>query len=196
MKIIIVGENNYESNKYGSFPFYTKPDSTLIKGNKPFFIPDFTSECVFTTHLVARISRLGKSIPQRFACRYYDAVTVGVNFTAKDVQEKMKAEGQPWTLATDFDSSSVIGSFMQMNDVSIEKKVCRIEMNNEVIMKKELTDIGNIIEKGIAQLSTFFILRQGDLLFSGPLHKPIKVDEGFHLSGFLDNYNLLEFNVK
>ena len=118
MKILAVGMNYAKHNKELDGTLYkpeepvifTKPDSALLKDGKPFFIPDFTKQCDYEAELVVRICRLGKNIAPRFAYRYYDAVTVGIDFTARDLQRKFRKEGLPWELCKGFDGSAVVGA--------------------------------------------------------------------------------------
>ena len=122
MKIIAVGMNyaahNQELHAGMALPkepvIFLKPDSALLKDGKPFFIPDFSNEIHYETELVVRISRLGKNISERFAHRYYDAVTVGIDFTARDLQRRFREAGNPWELSKGFDNSAVIGTFVPM----------------------------------------------------------------------------------
>ena len=122
MKIIAVGMNYARHNKelghtqINTEPvIFMKPDSALLKDSKPFFIPDFSRQVDYETELVVRINRLGKNIAERFAHRYYDAVTVGIDFTARDLQRRFREEGKPWELCKGFDNSAVIGDFVSVN---------------------------------------------------------------------------------
>ena len=125
MKILAVGMNYAKHNKELDGTLYkpeepvifAKPDSALLKDGKPFFIPDFTKQCDYETELVIRICRLGKNIAPRFAYRYYDAVTVGIDFTARDLQRKFRKEGLPWELCKGFDSSAVVGDFVSKEEL-------------------------------------------------------------------------------
>lgn len=195
MKIIIVGEEGSGDNKKALPPFYIKPDSALMKSGKPFFVPYDACECVCTFHLVARISRLGKSIPERFAKRYYDGVTLGVNFWAEDRLQQLKAQGQPWEAATAMDGSAVIGGTVATERILADSSP-RLCLNGKEIETSVLKDASLLIDNEIARLSTFFQIRQGDLLFSGPLTRPVKVVENDHVEAWLDKDKLLELNVK
>ena len=196
MKIIIIGENHGQNNKSSVLPFYIKPDSALIKGGKPFFIPDFTRKCMCSLHLVVRISRLGKSIPQQFANRYFDAVTLGVNFWADDVLQRVKAEMQPWTEAVSFDASAVIGEMINVDEVLEQIMTPRMEIDKTDVGVSSLLEAKEKIMQEIAQLSSYFTLREGDFLFTGPLTPPISVAEDNHLEAWLSETRLLKFNVK
>ena len=194
MKIVVLTNRTSSYNKYGFPSFYTKSDSTLLKGGKPFFVPDFAEECVLTLHVVARIGRLGKSIPVRFTDRYIDGWTLGALFTA---QNMVKEDEAIPAVAVDFDGSTMIGEFVGKEMMNEDASVINFELNG----RKLAVPISPAqIQKGIcskfAELSSFFTWRQGDLLISAPLNEPIAVSEGDHLEGDFLGKNLIEFNIK
>ena len=176
---------------------FTKADSALLKDGKPFFIPDFMGRIDYETELVVRICRLGKSIPERFAHRYYDAVTVGIDFTARDVQKKAKDLGRPWTIAKGFDGSAVIGEWVSLTDgKTIQDLRFRLDINGETRQTGWSGDMLYSVDELVAYISRFFTLKTGDMLFTGtPVGVgPVHVDD--HLEGYLGDEKLLDFWVR
>jgi 2-keto-4-pentenoate hydratase/2-oxohepta-3-ene-1,7-dioic acid hydratase in catechol pathway len=195
---------------------FTKCDSALITRGKPFFIPDYTKECEYEAELVVRICRMGRSISERFAHRYYDAVTVGVDFTARDLQRKLSSEGLPWDLAKGFDGSAVIGEFRDFNgdaenilDGSTGRyeshKVAQmlrqgidfhLDINGNTVQQGVSTDMIHSVDKLVSYISRFFTLKTGDLIFTGtPVGVgPVHIDD--HIEGWMNGEKVLEFNVK
>ena len=123
MKIFAIGQNYSEHNKelnsaHPTEPVvFMKPDSALLKNNKPFFIPDFTQELHYETELIIKFNRLGKNIDSKFSTRYFAEIGLGVDFTARDLQRKLKAEGKPWEICKAFDNSAVIGNFISISEI-------------------------------------------------------------------------------
>ena len=196
MKIFAVGMNYALHNKELDGALYkpeapvifTKADSALLKDGKPFFIPDWSERVDYEAELVVRICRLGKGIPVRFAHRYYDAVTVGIDFTARDWQEKARAKGLPWEICKGFDGSAVIGQW-------VEKEKFR----DVQALQFHLDINGTTVQQGctsVAYISTYFTLKTGDLLYTGtPVGVgPVKIDD--HLEGWVEDRKVLDFNCK
>jgi len=227
MKIFAVGMNYAEHNKELRNALhimeqyerktvepviFTKADSALLKDGKPFFVPDFMGRIDYETELVVRICRLGKAIPARFAHRYYDAVTVGIDFTARDVQRKAKELGRPWTIAKGFDGSAVIGRWVMLDD---QEAAAKVQENAAAIAKSDIQNLifrldinGNTVQEGFSKemlytvdeiieyISKFFTLKTGDLIYTGTPSGvgPIKV--GDHVEGWLEGTKVLEFNCR
>lgn len=205
MKIIAVGMNYAEHNKELDGTLYkpeepvifTKPDSALLKDGKPFFIPDFTQQCDYETELVVRICRLGKNIAPRFAHRYYDAVTVGIDFTARDMQRKFRKDGLPWELCKGFDGSAVIGDFIAKEELpAIQEIPFRLDINGETVQQGYSGDMIHSVDDIIAYVSRFFTLRIGDLLFTGTPVGVGTAEIGQHLQGYIQDRKVLDFNVR
>lgn len=204
MKIFAVGLNYASHNKEMERTFqseepviFMKPDTALLKGGRPFFLPDFSSEVHYETELVVKINRLGKNIGERFASRYYDEITVGIDFTARDLQRKQKELGLPWEIAKGFDSSAVIGTFLSKNEVDdIQDVDLRLEINTETVQQGNTGEMIYAVDKIIAYISRFFTLKIGDLIFTGTPAGigPVKIDD--HLQGYLNERKLLDFRVK
>ena len=206
MKIFAVGMNYLEHNKELHNSLYiqeepvifTKADSALLTRGRPFFIPDFTQRCDYETELVVRICRLGRSIPQRFAHRYYDAVTVGIDFTARDVQERLRAKGLPWEICKGFDGSAAIGSFVAKESLGkdIQDLSFHLDINGTTVQSGHSADMIHTVDEIVSYVSRFFTLKTGDLIFTGTPAGvgPVHIDD--HLEGWLEEDKVLEFNVK
>lgn len=177
---------------------FTKADSALLTRGRPFFIPDFTQRCDYETELVVRICRLGRSIPQRFAHRYYDAVTVGIDFTARDVQERLRAKGLPWEICKGFDGSAAIGRFVAKESLGkdIQDLSFHLDINGTTVQNGHTADMIHTVDEIVSYVSRFFTLKTGDLIFTGTPAGvgPVHIDD--HLEGWLEEDKVLEFNVK
>lgn len=205
MKIFAVGMNYIQHNKELDGTLYkpeepvifTKADSALLKDSKPFFLPDELGRIDYETELVVRICRLGKSIPQRFAHRYYDAVTVGIDFTARDLQNRLRAEGKPWDLCKGFDGSAAIGEWVSIEKFrDIQAIHFRLDINGNTVQEGCSSDMLFKVDEIIAYISQWFTLKTGDILYTGTPAGvgPVHIDD--HLTGWLEYRKVLEFNVK
>ena len=205
MKIIAIGMNYSlhckELHANESLPqepvIFMKPDSAILKDSKPFFIPDFSQQIDYETELVVRINRLGKNISERFAHRYYDAVTVGIDFTARDLQRKFRAEGKPWELCKGFDSSAAIGDLVDVEKFKdIQDIHFHLDINGKTVQTGHTRDMLFGVDKIIAYVSQFCTLKIGDLLFTGtPVGVgPVNIDN--HLEGYLENEKVLDFYIR
>jgi 2-keto-4-pentenoate hydratase/2-oxohepta-3-ene-1,7-dioic acid hydratase in catechol pathway len=151
----------------------------------------------YETELVVRICKLGKSIPARFASRYYDAVTVGIDFTARELQAKLKAKGQPWELAKGFDGSAVIGDWMELDKrKDIQMTRFHLDINGKTVQEGCTCDVLYKADEIIAYISQYFTLKTGDLLYTGcPTGcGPVQIDD--HLEGYLEDRKVLDFYCK
>jgi 2-keto-4-pentenoate hydratase/2-oxohepta-3-ene-1,7-dioic acid hydratase in catechol pathway len=176
---------------------FTKADSALLKDHKPFFIPDWSRRVDYETELVVRICRLGKSIPERFAYRYYDAVTVGIDFTARDIQQEARQKGLPWEICKGFDGSAAIGEWVPVEELGdIQSLRFHLDINGKKVQEGTTADMLFRIDELIAYISQFFTLKTGDMLYTGtPVGVgPVHIDD--HLEGWLEDRKVLEFNCK
>ena len=205
MKIFAIGKNYIEHNKEMDGALYKpeepvvflKADSSLLKDKKPFFLPDELGRVDYETELVVRISRLGKSIPQRFAHRYYDAVTCGIDFTARDLQRKCKEKGLPWTLCKGFDGAAAIGEWVPVEKFrDIQAIQFHLDINGNTVQEGCTSDMLYGVDELIAYISRWFTLKTGDILFTGtPVGVgPVHIND--HLEGWLEERKVMEFNVK
>ena len=204
MKILAVGLN-YESHniemkrtfKSETPVIFMKPESAQLKDGKPFFIPDFSNEIHYETEMVVKINRLGKNIAEKFANRYYDELTVGIDFTARDLQKSLKEKGLPWEISKSFDNSAAIGNFVSKEEFQdIQDINFHLDINKETVQKGNTSNMIYSIDKIIAYISQYFTLKIGDLIFTGTPAGigPVKIDD--HLEGFIENKKLLDFHIR
>ena len=185
---------------------FLKPDSALLKDGKPFFVPDWAQRFDYEAELVVRICRLGKGIPVRFAHRYWDAVTVGIDFTARDTQEKARHEGMPWTICKGFDGSAAIGRFLELQKIQtpplapplegrgVAAGICfRLDKNGETVQRGDSSNMLFSVDEIISYLSRFFTLRTGDLIYTGTPAGIGVVKPGDHLQGYIGEDCVLDF---
>ena len=176
---------------------FTKADSSLLKDGKPFFVPDHLGRVDYETEMVVRICRLGKSIPERFAHRYYDAVTVGIDFTARDLQRRLRDAGQPWDLCKGFDGAAAIGEWIPKEKfLDIQALHFHLDINGKTVQEGCTSDMLFGVDRLISFISQFFTLKTGDMLYTGTPAGvgPVKIDD--HLTGYLEDRKVMEFNVK
>lgn len=204
MKILAVGLN-YESHNlemkrtfHSDEPvIFMKPESSQLKDGKPFFIPDFSNEIHYETEIVIKIDRLGKHIAEEFAHRYYNELTVGIDFTARDLQRKLKEKGLPWEIAKGFDSSAAIGHFVSKQEFqNIQDINFHLDINSKTVQEGNTSDMIYSVDKIIAYVSQFFTLKIGDLIFTGTPAGvgPVNIDD--HLEGYIENKKLMDFYVR
>ena len=205
MKIFAIGMNYvahcHELHANENLPkepvIFMKPDSALLKDSKPFFIPDFSKRVDYETELVVRICRLGKNIAPRFAHRYYDAVTVGIDFTARDLQSRLKAEGKPWEISKGFDNSAAIGDFVPVSRFKdVQNLDFHLAIDGNKVQEGNTRDMIFKIDELIAYISQFYTLKIGDLLYTGTPVGVGPVSIGQHLEGYLEGEKLLDFYVR
>lgn len=177
---------------------FTKADSALLTDGRPFFIPSYTKRCEYETELCVRINHLGRSIPERFAHRYYDEVTVGIDFTARDLQEKFRQEGLPWDLCKGFDGSAAVGKWMPLKHFGKDVQNLHFHLlrNGEQVQTGYTADMLFGVNKLVSFISQYFTLKTGDIIFTGTPAGvgPVNIED--HLEGYLEGEKVLEFNVK
>ena len=204
MKIIAVGKNYAEhalefdgTTEKPSVPMiFMKPDSAIIKNGKHFYVPDFLGRVDYEAEIVVRINKLGKSIPQRFAHRYYDAITVGIDFTARDMQRAFIEAGAPWELSKGFDGSAVLGEFRAVEQYDINDVPFSLTIDNKVVQSATTAQMLFKVDEIIAYISRFCTLKTGDLIFTGTPAGSGPVSIGTHLKGFIGEEKVLDFHVR
>jgi 2-keto-4-pentenoate hydratase/2-oxohepta-3-ene-1,7-dioic acid hydratase in catechol pathway len=203
MKIICVGRNYVDhakelKNEVPKEPvLFLKPETAIIHKNMPFFIPDFSNEVHHELELVVRINKLGKHINEKFAHKYYNEVTVGIDFTARDVQAECKAKGLPWEKAKAFDGSALVGKLITKEKLKdVNSIVIEMHKNGEVVQKGNTKDMVFTIDKLIAYISQYFTLKIGDLIFTGTPAGVAKVIKEDTLKLFLEDEQLAQVSVK
>lgn len=204
MKIICIGRNYVAhikelSNEVPGEPvFFMKPDSSLLRNNDPFFIPEWTNDVHHEIELVLRISRLGKGIEKRFAHRYYQQIGLGIDFTARDVQNRLKEKGLPWEKAKAFDRAAVIGSsFLPAGDFPDLKNIeFRLDVNGKTVQSGNSGLMIYDFDDIVSYVSQFVTLKIGDLIYTGTPEGVGPVKTGDRLEGYLKDQKLLDFQVK
>lgn len=203
MKIICVGRNYAAhakelNNAVEEEPvIFLKPDTALLTNNQDFYLPDFSNDIHYEAELVVRISKPGKHIEEQFANRYYDTVTVGVDFTARDLQSTLKSKGLPWERAKAFDGSAVLGNYKLLSEVgSIDNLSFSMNLNGQKVQDGNTGDMVFSVNKIIAFVSKFITLKTGDLIYTGTPQGVGPVKAGDHLTGFLGQTEVFSFFVK
>ena len=203
MKIICIGLNYRKHATEMGRPFpdepvvFLKPDSSILKKNKPFFLPGFSSMIQYETEVVLKISKLGKSIPAKYAYRYYEELTVGIDITARDIQNRNSAAGLPWELSKGFDGAAPLGRFIPVSSLQDIKSIdFRLEINGRIVQRGNTSDMIFSIDEIIEYCSRFFTLKTGDLIFTGtpPGVGPMKKND--NLVAFLGDDPLLDFMIR
>ena len=204
MKIIAVGKNYadhaLEFDGTVAKPevpmIFMKPDSAIIKNGKHFYVPDFLGCVDYEAEIVVRINKLGKSIPARFAPRYYDAITVGIDFTARDMQRRFIENGEPWDLCKGFDGSAVLGEFRPVERYNIDDVHFSLTIDDKVVQSASTAQMLFKVDEIIAYISRFCTLKTGDLIFTGTPAGSGPVSIGTHLKGYIGEDKVLDFHVR
>lgn len=204
MKIICIGRNYSDhvrelNNEMPEEPvIFMKPDSALLRNNEAFYIPDFSKDLHYECELIVRINRLGKNIEKRFANRYFDEIGLGIDFTARDLQNKLREKGLPWEKAKGFDRSAVISTDFvakdQLSDLNAIK--FQLKKNGEVVQDGDSAYMLFPIDEIISQVSKYFTLKIGDLIYTGTPAGVGPVAIGDRLEGFLEGKKMFDFEVK
>lgn len=203
MKIICVGRNYAEhirelSNEQPDDPvIFLKPETAVPLKNEPFFYPDFSTDIHHEVEVLVKINRVGKNIDEKFAHKYYDEIGVGIDFTARDVQSKLKAKGLPWELAKAFNGSAPISPFIPKTDFSDLNNInFRLDVNGETRQQGNTSLMLFKIDYLIAFVSRYFLLQKGDVLFTGTPKGVGPVQVGDTLTAYLEDRKMLEIGVK
>jgi 2-keto-4-pentenoate hydratase/2-oxohepta-3-ene-1,7-dioic acid hydratase in catechol pathway len=204
MKIIAVGKNYADhalefdgTVERAAVPMiFMKPDSSILKNGKPFFLPDFLGRVEYEAEIVVRISNLGKNIPTRFAHRYYDAVTVGIDFTARDWQRQLIADGAPWELSKGFDGAATLGEFIPTDGLDVSNLPFRLDIDGETVQSSNSNKMLFSIDEIINYVSKYCTLRTGDLIFTGTPAGVGAVAIDNHLQGYLQDKKVLDFYIR
>jgi acylpyruvate hydrolase len=203
MKIICIGLN-YRKHAFEmgwNLPeepiVFLKPDSSLLKNNKPFFLPGFSDNIHYEVEVVIKISKLGKGIAAKFAHRYYDEVTCGIDITARDLQNRLTKSGMPWEISKCFDGAAPLGSFIPVADFEDMRDIdFRLEINDQVVQKSNTSDMIFGFNEIIEYVSKFFTLKTGDLIFTGTPSGVGQLKKNDNLVAYLGDRPLLDFLIK
>lgn len=192
------GNNVKDSTLLNTEPvIFSKPESAVILKGKPFFVPDFAERFDYETELIVRIDRLGKDISERFAHRYYSEVTVGIDFTARDLQQQLIAKGLPWDICKGFDQSAAIGRFVKKDTLpEIQNLHLRLDIDGNTVQQGCTSDMIHTVDKIVSYCSRFFTLKMGDLIFTGTPAGVGPVSEGQTLEAYLEDQQLLKLKIK
>ncbi len=203
MKIIAVGRNYSEHAKELNNPvpeqpvIFLKPDTAVLKDNQDFYLPPFSQDIHHEIEIVLRVCKEGKHVAKKFASNYFDSIGLGVDFTARDIQQKHKEKGLPWELAKAFDHSAPVSEMLPKDEFAdLYDLNFRLEKNNEIVQSGNTKDLLFSFEDIIVFVSQFITLRKGDLIFTGTPHGVGPVAIGDHLVGFLNDKKLLDFQIK
>jgi 2-keto-4-pentenoate hydratase/2-oxohepta-3-ene-1,7-dioic acid hydratase in catechol pathway len=203
MKIIAIGRNYAEHAKELNNPIpavpviFMKPDTAILKDNKPFYHPEFSIDIHHEIELVLKISKEGKHIAQKFAGSYFDEIGLGIDFTARDIQQKHKEKGLPWELAKAFDNSAPISKFISKSEFKdLSNLNLRLDLNDSIVQEGNTKDLLFSFEYIIAFVSKYITLKKGDLIFTGTPKGVGKVNIGDHLCGYLEDEKLLDFYIR
>lgn len=203
MKIIAIGRNYAEHAKELNNPvpavpvIFMKPDTAVLKDNKPFYHPEFSTDIHHEIELVLKVSKEGKHIAQKFASAYFDEIGLGIDFTARDIQQKHKEKGLPWELAKAFDNSAPISKFIPKSEFKdLNNLNLRLDLNDNTVQDGNTKDLLFSFEYIIAFVSQYITLKKGDLIFTGTPKGVGKVNIGDHLCGYLEDQKLLDFYIR
>ena len=203
MKIICIGMNYRRhaiemGRPYPTEPVvFMKPDSSLLKKNKPFFLPGFSNDIQYELEVVVKISKLGKSISPKFAPRYYDEITAGIDITARDVQTRLSKSMLPWEISKGFDGSAPIGDFIPVSSAGdIRNLDFRLEINDLIVQQANTSDMIFGVDELISYISQYFTLKTGDLIFTGTPSGVGPLRRNDHLVAWIGEKPLLDFLIK
>lgn len=203
MKIICIGLNYRKHAIEMGWPIpvepvvFMKPDSSILKNNKPFFLPDFSANIHYEVEVVLKISKLGKGISAKFAPRYFDEITLGIDITARDLQGKLAAAGMPWELSKCFDGAAPLGRFIPVANVKDMANLdFRLEINDTVVQKSNSSDMIFSFNAIVEYVSKFFTLKTGDLIFTGTPQGVGNLHRNDNLVAFLGEEPVLDFRIK
>lgn len=203
MKIICIGRNYAEHAKEmkSEVPtepvYFMKPDTALLKDGEDFYFPEFTKDLHHEIEVVLKVSKAGKHIEEQFAHKYYEEIGLGIDFTARDIQQKCKEKGLPWEKAKSFDHSAPLGLFMKKTEFNNLSDISfHLEINGETRQKGNTKDLLFSFDKIIAYVSQFVTLKTGDLIFTGTPEGVGPVKIGDKLTGFIGEKKMLDFCVK
>jgi acylpyruvate hydrolase len=203
MKIICIGLNyrQHAAEMNWKLPgepvVFLKPDSAILKKNKPFFLPDFSTDIHYEVEIVVKISKLGKGIEAKFAHRYYDEVTLGIDITARDIQSRNSKAGLPWELSKCFDGAAPVGEFVPVSSIrNILDLDFRLDINGITVQKSNSSDMIFNINQIIEYVSGYFTLKTGDLIFTGTPSGVGKLYRNDNLVAYLGDRPVLDFKIK
>ena len=203
MKLICVGRNytahieELDNERPKDPILFLKPDTSILLKKNPFFIPEFSNDVHYEVEVLVKIKRIGKHIQQKFAHKYYDEIGLGIDFTARDLQQELKAKGLPWEKAKGFDGAAVIGNFLPKTSfTNVDDINFSLEKNGEVVQKGNTSHMLWKIDALVEYISKYFTLKIGDIIFTGTPSGVGKVDANDVLTGYIEDKELFSIKVK
>jgi acylpyruvate hydrolase len=203
MKVICIGRNYVDHVKELHSPlpsapvFFLKPDTSILTRNRPFFYPSFSSEIHYEVELVLKICKVGKNIQPKFASSYYDSIGIGIDFTARDIQDECKKKGLPWLVSKGFDDAAPLGKFLPKTSFANLRNIdFHLDLNGNTVQKGNSGDMIFSFEELISHVSKFITLKMGDLIYTGTPVGVGPVRIGNRLEAFIENEKLLKCDIK
>jgi acylpyruvate hydrolase len=203
MKIICIGRNyaDHAKEMNASVPtepvFFLKPDTSLLKDGSDFYYPEFTNDLHYECELVVRIDKAGKNIAEKFANKYYSSISLGIDFTARDLQQKCKEKGLPWEIGKAFEHSAPLSNiFIPIENMKLEHLEFHLQLNGKTVQKGNTKDMIFSVDQIISYVSRFMTLKTGDLIFTGTPVGVGPVSIGDILEGYIGTNKMFRFEVK
>ena len=202
MKIICVGKNylkhidELNSSKEDEPVIFLKPDTSIIQKNQPFFIPEFSNEIHYEIEIILKFNRLGKHIESKFSNKYFNQISLGIDFTARDFQNKFKERGLPWDISKGFDNSALIGDWKNIKTYDLDNINFRLEKNGKIVQQSNSKNMIWKIDELIAYASKYFTIKIGDIMFTGTPEGVGVVSENDVLEGFLGDEKVFSVKIK
>ena len=203
MKIICVGRNYFDhinelkNEKPESPILFLKPETSIIQNKQPFFIPDFSNDVQYEVEVLIKINRLGKAISPQFSHKYYDEIGLGIDFTARDIQNKLKKDSLPWEKSKSFDGSALIGNWINKKNIdNLNNLEFRLTKNGDIVQKGNTSEMIWKIDELISKISKFFTLKIGDIIFTGTPSGVGRVNENDKLVGYINDKECFSIKIK
>jgi len=203
VKIICVGRNYFDhinelkNEKPKSPILFLKPETSIIQNKQPFFIPDFSNDVQYEVEVLIKINRLGKAISSQFSHKYYDEIGLGIDFTARDIQNKLKKDSLPWEKSKSFDGSALIGNWINKKNIdNLNNLEFRLTKNGDIVQKGNTSEMIWKIDELISKISKFFTLKIGDIIFTGTPSGVGRVNENDKLVGYINDKECFSIKIK
>jgi acylpyruvate hydrolase len=203
MRIFAIGRNyqdhvaELKNDKPKAPVVFTKPDTAILRNNAPFYYPEFTNDIHHEVEVVVRICKEGKSIAEKFAHKYYDAIAIGIDFTARDLQDELKAQALPWDIAKGFNGSAPISEWIELKDIAdVHNIEFSLKKNETLVQKGSTAEMNFSIDQIISYISIYFTLRKGDIIYTGTPSGVSSIKIGDRLIAYLGEKEMLNFEIK
>lgn len=203
MKIFAIGRNYVDHARELNNPvpteplFFMKPDTAIVQNNNPFFYPDFTNDLHYEIEIVLKLQKVGKNVSEKFAHRYFTEIGIGIDFTARDIQDKCKEKGWPWEIAKAFDGSAPISKFIPKEEFKDLSNInFHLDLNGKTVQQGNTKDLIFSFDKLIAHVSKYVTIRMGDLIFTGTPAGVGPVKIGDRLQAYIEDKLMMDFYIK